>query len=37
LSCFDEVYTFDKQQISITASIGITRFPEDAEDPQEHT
>ena len=35
LSCFDDVYTFDQQQISVTASIGITRFPEDAENPQE--
>ena len=35
LSCFDELYTFDKQQISVTASIGITRFPEDAQNPQE--
>jgi diguanylate cyclase (GGDEF)-like protein/PAS domain S-box-containing protein len=35
LSCFNELYTFDKQQIAVTASIGITRFPEDAEKPQE--
>ena len=35
LSCFEDLYSFDQQQISVTASIGITRFPEDAEDPQE--
>ena len=35
LSCFDDVYQFDQQQITVTASIGITRFPEDAEKPQE--
>jgi diguanylate cyclase (GGDEF)-like protein/PAS domain S-box-containing protein len=35
LSCFDDLYNVERQQISVTASIGITRFPEDAENPQE--
>jgi diguanylate cyclase (GGDEF)-like protein/PAS domain S-box-containing protein len=35
LSCFEAAYTFDKQQLIVTASIGITRYPEDAVTPQE--
>jgi diguanylate cyclase (GGDEF)-like protein/PAS domain S-box-containing protein len=35
LSCFDSTFSLDNQLFNITASIGITRFPEDAKDPQE--
>jgi diguanylate cyclase (GGDEF)-like protein/PAS domain S-box-containing protein len=35
LSCFDTAYAFDDHQLTVTASIGITRYPEDADVPQE--
>jgi diguanylate cyclase (GGDEF)-like protein/PAS domain S-box-containing protein len=35
LSCFDTAYIFDDHQLPVTASIGITRYPEDADVPQE--
>jgi len=35
LSCFDSPFSLDNHHFNITASIGITRFPEDAKDPQE--
>jgi len=35
LSCFDTVFTVRENQLSISASIGITCYPENATDPQE--
>jgi len=35
LSCFDSTFSLDNHHFSITANVGITRFPEDAKEPQE--
>jgi diguanylate cyclase (GGDEF)-like protein/PAS domain S-box-containing protein len=35
LSCFESTFNLDDHHFNITASIGITRFPEDAMEPQE--
>ena len=35
LSCFEAPFDINGHSLTITANIGITRFPEDAKDPQE--